>query len=96
MPSKNKCNNPNRNNHSIQQKNNRTMKRSSLNPREVERVLYLEDKVPNMVPVKSARIKETKNPKLPCINQSVMRACKNIFLHAHTTNSSNISLVVKE
>jgi len=94
MPSKNKCNNPNRNNHSIQKKNNRMMKRSSLDSREVDRVLYLEDKEPYMIPVKSARINETKKPALPCINQSFTSMSRNIFHSAHTTNSSHINFEV--
>ena len=94
MPSKNKCNNPSRNNHSVQQENTNSMKRTSLYPCEIDRVCNLEDKEPYMVPVKSARINESKNAKLPCINQSVMSMSKNIFLHAHTTNHSYINLEV--
>ena len=91
MPSKNKCNNPNRHNHSIQKKNNRHMKRSSLYSREIDRVGYLEDKHEYMIPVNSARVNESKKPALPCMSQSVMSMSMNIFLHAHTTNDSHIN-----
>ena len=94
MPSRNKCNNPKRNNNSVQKKNNRMMKRSSLYPCEVDRVGYLEDKEPYMIPVKSARINETKKPKLPCINQSFMSMSMNIVLHAHTRDNSYINFEV--
>ena len=95
MPSKNKCNNPKRNNHSVQQENTNNMKRTSLYPREIDRVRNLEDKKPYMVPVKSTSINESKNAKLPCINQSVMSMSMNIFLHAHTMNNSHIRFEVK-
>ena len=96
MPSKNKCNKPKRNNHSVQQKNNRVMERPSLYPREIDRVLYLEDKEPNMVPINSARINDSKKPILPCINQSSINTSMNIFQVPHTlpTNNSHINIEV--
>ena len=96
MPSKNKCNNPNRNNHSVQQKNNRVMERPPLYPCEVERVGYLEDKEPYMVPINSARINDSKKPILPCINQSSINTSMNIFPIPHTlpTNNSYINFEV--
>jgi len=94
MPSKNKCNNPKRNNHSVQKKNNRTMERSALYSREIDRVGYLEHKHEYMIPVKSARINETKNPAPPCINQSFTSMCRNNNFHRYTTENSYISLEV--
>jgi len=95
MPSKNKCNNPSRNNHSVQQENTNSMKRTSLYPCEIDRVCNLEDKEPYMVPINSARENETKNAILPCMSQSVMSMSMNIFLHAHTMNNSHIRFEVK-
>ena len=94
MPSKNKCNNPKRNNNSVQKKNNRHMKRSSLDSSKVDRVGYLEHKEPYMVPIKSTRINETKKPALPCMSQSLIRMSRNIFLHALTTDDLYINFEV--
>ena len=94
MPSKNKCNNPNRNNHSVQKKNKRYMKRSSLDSSKVDRVGYLEDKIPYMIPVKSARVNETKNPALPCMSQSFTSMSRNIFHSVHSTQFNHINFEV--
>ena len=94
MPSKNKCNNPKRNNNSVQKKNNRHMQRSSLDSSKVDRVGYFEDKEPYMVPIKSARINEAKNPTLPCMSQSFTSMSRNIFHSVHTMDDSNIKFVV--
>ena len=94
MPSKNKCNNPNRNNNSLQHKNNRHMQRSSLDSSKVDRVGYLEDKIPYMIPVKSARVNETKNPALPCMSQSFIKMSTNIFIHVLSMENKHINFEV--
>jgi hypothetical protein len=96
MLSKNKCNNPKRDNHSVQKKNKRIMKRTSLYPREVDRVRYLEDKEPYMVPVKSARINENKKPALPCSSQSFTSTSRNTIFHMYIMNDLYISIEVTE
>ena len=96
MPSKNKCNNPKRNNNSVQKKNNRHMQRSSLDSSKVDRVGYLEHKEPYMIPVKSARINETKKPALPCSNQSFTNMSRNNDFHTYTMENSYISIEVIE
>ena len=94
MPSKNKCNNPKRNNNSVQHKNNRHMQRSSLDSSKVDRVGYFEDKEPYMIPVNSARINESKKPILPCINQSVINTSMNIFIHVLSMENKHINFEV--
>ena len=94
MPSNNKCNNPKRNNHSVQKKNNRMMERAPHDSREIERVGYLEDKEPYMIPVNSARVNESKKPALPCMSQSFIKMSTNIFIHALTVENKHINFEV--
>jgi len=94
MPSKNKCNNPSRNNHSVQKKNNRMMERAPLYSREIDRVGYLEDKHEYMIPVNSARINESKKPALPCMSQSFIKMSTNIFIHVLSMENKHINFEV--
>ena len=94
MPSNNKCCNPKRNNNSVQKKNKRIMQRPSLDSCKVDRVGYLEDKEPYMVPIKSARINETKNPAPPCSNQSFTSMSRYNHFHMYTMDNSHINFEV--